>query len=372
MGIEIQQITTCRDKKEFIYLPTRIHRKHSMWVPPLYCDEWRFLNPKKNLSYRYCDAILALARRNGNVVGRIMGIINNSYNEQWNENTAIFGCLECYNDKGIAHRLLSFVENWAREHSMKRIVGPMGFTDQDPQGFLIEGFEHEPSLTTHYNFEYLIPFMEIEGYSKSVDYVVYKVPVPSVIPQFYEKIITRVIQRGTYSLINFTRKHELKPYIRPTLQLMNDTFLGLTGFIPLDKKEIDSLAGRYLPIIDPRFVKIVMFKSQIVGFIIGVPNMNNALRKANGHLLPMGWYWIYKSRRNSPRLDLLLGGIHEDHRGRGVDVLLGRAMLRVAREAGFSYIDTHHELESNRRVRSEMERLGGSVYKRYRIYKKEL
>jgi len=372
MGVEVKQITTRREKREFIYLPTRIHRSHPGWVPPIYVDEWRFLNPKKNRAFSHCETTLALAFRDGHVVGRIMGIINNRYNEQRHEKTARFGCLECFEEQEVAHSLLGYVEQWARERGMRKIVGPMGFSDQDPEGFLVEGFEHEPALATYHNFQFIIHFLEADGYTKDVDFAVYKIPVPAKIPKFYEKISTRVRKRSTYSLVEFTRRRELKPFIRPILQLMNETFRSLSGFTPLDDKEMSDLARRYLPIIDPRFVKVVTADNQMAGFIVGVPNMNEGLRKANGRLLPFGWFHVINAKRKTRRLDLLLGGIKERHRGRGVDVLLGGAMLRTAQSAGFDYIDSHHELESNFRVRAEMERLGGEVYKRYRIFQKRL
>ena len=372
MPVQIKEVTRRRELREFIYLPAKIHRNHQKWAPPIYADEWRYLNPEKNIAFSYCDTVLGLAHRNNAFLGRIMGIINRRHNELRDEKTARFAYLECFEDKEVAHALLDFVEQWAQRNGMRRIVGPMGFTDQDPEGFLVEGFEHEPTIATYYNFEYIPSFLEAEGYRKEVDYVVYKVKVPAEIPEVYKRICKRLLVQTEYRLVEFTKRKELKPYIRPTLNLMNETFANLYGYVPLDEKELDHLAKRYLPVVDPRFAKVVTKDGQVIAFILGVPNMDEGFRQAKGHLFPLGIFKIFRAAKKSKQLDLLLGGIKEEYRGRGLDVLMGQAMMRSARNAGFEYMDSHHELETNLLVRAEMERGGGEIYKRYRIFQKHL
>lgn len=372
MGVQVKQITCRRELKEFIHLPWRIHCQHRKWVPPLYADEKRYLDPNKNRAFSYCDTMLALAYRNDLPTGRIMGIINRRHNQRSNELIARFSCLECYEEKEVAHALLDSVENWARERGMKKIVGPMGFTDQDPEGFLIEGFEHEPTIATYYNFEYILSFLEAEGYTKEVDYVVYKLRVPAEIPEVYEKIYRRLSTQSGYTLVQFSKRKDIKPYVHPILNLMNETFADLYGYAPLDEQEIDHLASRYLPVIDPRFVKVVTKDGQVIAFVLGIPNMDEGFRRAKGHLFPIGILKIIRAARKSRQLDLLLGAIKQEYRGRGLDVLMGTAMMRSAREARFECMDSHHELESNLLVRAEMERAGGEVHKRYRIFQKPL
>jgi len=178
MLVEVREITTRRQLRQFIHLPWQMHCSHERWVPPIYADERRFFSAKKNRGFMYCDTTLALAHRNNNLSGRIMGIVNKRCNELQNEKTARFGYLECFEDQEVAHALLDYVEDWARNKGMNKIVGPMGFTDQDAEGFLVEGFENEPTIATYYNFEYMIHFLESKGYEKEVDYLVYNVKVP--------------------------------------------------------------------------------------------------------------------------------------------------------------------------------------------------
>jgi hypothetical protein len=305
-------------------------------------------------------------------VGRIAGIINRRYNELRGEQTARFSHFDCVEELAVARMLLERVTEWAGEAGMDRVVGPMGFTDQDPEGFLIEGFDEPPSIASYYNYEYVVRLLDALGWTKDVDYVVYRVDVPPTLPDVYRRVLQRVTARGVLRLIEFERRRELKRYIGPIFELMNETFTGLTGYSPLDDREMEALARRYLPVVDPRFVKVVAANHTIVGFIIGVPDLSEGFRKARGRLFPLGWLWIIRSARRAHRLDLLLGGIKEGYRSRGVDVLLGAAMICSAQRAGFEYMDSHHELETNTRMRAEMERMGGWVYKRYRIFQRVL
>ena len=372
MPVQLTRVATRRDLKQFIYLPEALHRGHARWMPPLYMDEWRYYDPKKNRAFGYCDTLKLQASKDGRPVGRAMGIINRRHNEMLKERTARFAGLEATDDAEVVHALLAEVERWARERGMARIIGPFGFNDQDPEGFLVEGFEHEPTIVTYYNFPYLLPLLEREGYAKEVDYVVYRIPVPTRIPEVYERVAERVAARGKLRTLEFTKKSQLKPYIRPILGLMNETFVGIYGYSPLDADEMEGLAKQYLPLLDPRFVKAVAAGETVVGFIIGIPNLYEGIVKARGRLLPFGFFHILRAMKRSHQLDLLLGGIKEEYRGRGVDTLLGAAMMRSAIAGGFEAFDSHHELETNTKVRAEMERQGGVIYKRYRIYQKTL
>jgi hypothetical protein len=329
-------------------------------------------DPRKNPAMRYCDTVLALARDNGRVAGRIAGIVNRRHNESSGQQTARFGFLECIDDREVVHGLLSFVEGWADSHGMRRLVGPMGFTDLDPEGLLVDGFEEEPSIGSFMNSPFVPGLIEQCGYNTEVDYVVYSVPVGDQNPLVYEAVHRRLARQGTFRLLEFKSRSELKPYASTIFALVNENFQGLYGFAPLDDAEVDALTRAYLPVMDPRFVKLVASGTEIAGFILGIPNMNSGFRTARGRLWPTGVVSILMSARRSKRLDLLLGAIKPQYRGLGLDVLLGRAMVMSAREAGMTTIDSHHELESNVKMRREMERAGGRIYKRFRIYGKDL
>lgn len=372
MTVQLTPVADRRSLKQFIFLPEQLHRDHPKWMPPIYMDEWKYYDPKKNKAFRYCDATMALAWKDGRLVGRVMGIINRRHNDMMKETTARFACLESTDDREVAHALLRHVETWAQGQGMTRIVGPFGFNDQDPEGFLVEGFEHEPTIVTYYNFPYLIRLLEAEGYGKEIDYVVYRLPVPAKVPEFIEKVAERAIRKNGVRLLEFTKKGELKPYIRPILDLMNQTFVGIYGYSPLDREEMEGLAKQYLPLLDPRFVKGALKGEEVVGFFIAIPNLYEGIVKARGRLFPFGFIHILRAMKTAKQLDLLLGGVKEEFRGRGVDMVMGAAMLRSAAAAGHDVMDSHHELETNTKVRAEMERGGGVIYKRYRIFQKPL
>jgi hypothetical protein len=374
MSIDVRDVKTRRDLKAFIYLPEKIHAHHANWVHPIYFDEWKYFDPRRNKAFGYCQTIMLLASRRKEVEGRAMGIINARYNQHRKENIARFGYLETWEDQEVVHALLSRIEDWARSLGMTRIVGPYGFSDQDPEGFLIEGFENRATIATYYNFEWLPRLVENEGYTKDIDYYVYKLDVPKEFPEFYKKIIERAQKKGNVTVVEFKKRKELKPWIRPVLSLMNECYTGgeIYGFAPLDEKEMDILAKRYLPVLNPRFIKVVTKDGEIAAFVVGIPDMTAGIQRAKGRLFPFGFLKILRASRRTKQLDLLLGAVKEKYRGMGLDVLMGSKMIISAQEAGFEFMDSHHEMETNVKVRAEMERMGGKIYKRFRVYQKTL
>ena len=371
-GLEIREVRTRRDLRAFIRLPWSIHRDHRGWVPPLLAEERRFYRSKTNPAFSYSETTPVLALRDGVPAGRVLGLINSRYNQARGEHQARFACLECGDDLEVVRLLLGHVEGWARARGMTRVIGPMGFTDQDPQGFLLEGFEHEPSIGTYFNYPFLPALVEKAGYEKEMDYAVYRIDLPPEVPEFYRKVAERAARRDVCSLLDITRRRQFKPYIRPVLALMNHCFEELYGYSALDSREMQALARRFLPILDPRFVKIAVHGGEIVGFNIAMPNLAEGFRKANGRLFPNGFLKIMRAGRRARQLDTLVGGVRSDFRSKGVDAMIGCATMAAAIAAGFAFVDSHHELEDNRKVRGEMEKLGGYVYKVFRVYRKPI
>lgn len=374
MPVEIREVMSRRDLKAFIYLPEKVHAGHANWVHPIYMDDWKYFDRKKNKAFGYCDTILLLAWKDGRPVGRIMGIINHRFNEHRNERTARFGYFDVFEDREAFTALLRAIEDWGRAKGMTKIVGPYGFSDQDPEGFLIEGFEHRATIATYYNFEWMPRWLEEGGYAKDCDWFVYKLDVPREPPELYRKIFERLMKRGTFDLVEFKKRKEIKPWIRRVLGLMNECYMAgnIYGFAPLEEQEMDDLAKRYLPVLDPRFVKVIAKDGEVVGFIIAMPDMTEGIRKARGRLLPFGFIHILRAAKKTKQLDLLLGAVKEKYRNQGLTALMGIKILLAAHEAGYERMDTHHEMEANTKVRNEMERMGGVIYKKYRAFFKML
>jgi hypothetical protein len=373
-GIEIREVKTKTDLRKFIHLPAEIHKNHPNWVPPIYMDEWDFFNPKKNKSFKSCDTILFLAFKNKRAVGRMMGIIHNRYNQQHNENHARFAFFETWNDEDVARALFNAVEKWALVHKATRLIGPLAFSDKDPQGILIEGFDEPTVISSNCNFPYQSELIEKNNFSKEVDLVVYQIKIPEVIPEFYMKIYERAINLNKDTrLLEFNSRIKLKPYIHPVFRLLNRTFIEIFGFTPVTEAEIDDFANQYLFLINPRFVKIIVNnKNEVIAFIIGMSYIGEGIQKSKGHLFPFGIFRILAASRKSKLLTLLMGAIDPVYRNRGLDVMMGVKMIESAIDQGKTMIDSHLELETNIKVRAEMERMGGTVYKQFRIFGKDL
>lgn len=369
----IKEVVTKKDLRSFIYLPEKVHSNEPEWLPPIYMDESVLFNRKKNKSYKYSDAILLMAYRDDEPVGRIMGIINNRYNEMHEEKHGRFCFMECYNDKEVFHALISSVEEWARKKGMEKIIGPLGFSDKDPQGFQIEGFEFPQFMTSANNSAYMPELIETEGYEKKVDLVNYLGKIPDNFPLVYEKILSRVDRSVDYKIVEFNSKKELKPYIIRVLDLMNQTFAEIYGFVPLNDNEKMEFANRYLPILDPKFIKVIEIEGgELVGFAVGMPDFSNGIREAKGKLFPFGIFKILKDSKRSKKLLMMLGGVKKEYRGKGLDVLMGVKILQSGIRHKMDTLDSHLVLEDNTRMRSEYERVGCRVVKKFRIYQKML
>jgi hypothetical protein len=374
MEITIKQVSSRRDLRKFIHLPAKIHRGHVNWVPPLYSDEWELYDPARNKSFQYCDVIMLLAYREKKLSGRVMGIINHRYNGIHNEKNARFNFLETWDDREVIRVLLEYLEDWAREKGMVRLVGPLAFSDKDPQGYLIEGFDAPVVIASHCNYEFVIGHLKALGFGKEIDLVVYKIPIPGNTPEVYLKIAERAkINNPGIRLIEFRRRRELKPQIRPIFTLINETFTDIYGFMPFTLEEMDDFANRYLMIMDPRYIKAIVNESgKSIAFIIAMPDISKGIRRSRGYLFPIGFLHILFAGRRSKQLNLLMGAIHPDYQNRGLDAIMGSAMLDSARKGNMEYMDSHLEMESNAKVRAEMEYMGGKVYKVYRLFGKSL
>jgi hypothetical protein len=368
----IKEVLTKQDRRDFIYLPEKVHKNEPNWLPPIYMDEWELYDKKKNKSYQYADAILLLAYRDKKPVGRIMGLVNNRYNEIHNEKHGRFCFMECFNDREVFHTLLAKVEDWVRLKGMEKIVGPLGFSDKDPQGFQIEGFDYPQFMTAANNSPYMPELIEAEGYEKKVDLVNYLAKLPEKLPLIWEKVLSRVEHGNEYKIIEFGSKKELKPYIIGVLELMNSVFAEIYGFVPLNDREKIDFANRYLPILDPKFIKVVEAKNKLVGFAIGMPDISKGIKDADGKLFPFGIFKILRESKRSKKLLMMLGGVKKDYRGKGLDVLMGVKIIQSGIRHKMDTIDSHLILENNIKMRSEWDRIDSRVVKRFRIYQKDL
>ncbi len=371
-GIIISEVRTKKDLKTFIYLPEKIRKNDAFWVPPLYMDEWEYHNPHKNKAFSYSDVERFIAWKDGEPAGRIMTIINHTYNQQKNEKTGRFCWLESIEDFEVVEKLICKAESWCREKGMDKMIGPFGFSDKDPEGLLLEGHGDYPVLVTNYSPPYLVTYMEKLGFTKETDMLEYRIEIPEHEPELYSKLSQRT-NHSPFKLIEPQSKKEVKKYLRAVFQLMNEAYADIFGYMPVDDQEADEFGKRYLPILDVEFIKLILNSdNELAAFIVGIPDISKGLIKAKGRLLPLGFYHIFKSRNTSDKLVLLLGAIKPRYQGLGLDVMMGKAMIKSAMKRKMKLIDSHLILEDNLKMRAEVEKLGGKVYRRYRVFQKSL
>lgn len=373
MPIVIETVQGRRALAEYIHLPAHLVGRRENWVPPIWRDERKFHDPATNPELKECEVVRFFARNRGILQGRIMGIIHHGYNGAHNEHTARFYQLDCVNDPAIAGSLLHAVEEWARNKGMDRIIGPFGLSDKDPQGLQVEGFEHLPVIATATNPPYLPQLVERAGFAPFVDCLVYRFDVPDVLPKSYHLIAERVMRAQRLRRATFRSRRELKPWIVPVLMLMNKTYHGLLGFTPLNQVQMHHLAAQYLPLLDPRFVILLVDENDLpAAFVVAMPDMSEGIQRAGGYLFPFGFLHILAAMRRSSQLDLFLGAVRPDLQGMGVTAALCVQLMEVSRSCGMTAVDSHLVLETNVKMRAELERLNAKVQKRYRIYARDL
>ncbi|MDY3525340.1 hypothetical protein PG310_06535 [Riemerella anatipestifer] len=374
MEITIKQVEGAKELRTFIYLPEKIHHNHQEWLPPLYMDEEKFFNPKRNPAFQHNDTILLLAYQNGKAVGRIMGIIPHEYNKKQNLKTARFSYFECYEDEAVFSVLLKEVEQWAKSKGCEELIGPMGFSDKEPQGFLTKGFSEPTMMITNSSFEYMSRMIRASGYSSFVELCQYDVPLTSKITERYEAFTERIQSRMNITVHQFTSTKQVKPFVKSVFNLINATYQEIYGFTSISEEEMDEFANRFLPLLNPKLIKIISDDSgRVVAFVIAMADLSQGIKKAKGRLLLLGWFHILRASKTSKRLVLLLGGIAPDYQNKGLDAVLATHLFGSAIKLGFKSVDSHLIMRENHKMRAEIERLPNHrMYKEYTIYKKEI
>lgn len=374
MPITIKEVTTKKDLKKFIYLPEKIHYPHHKnWIHPLYMDEKNFFNRKKNPAFQSNETVLFLAYKNKQAVGRVMGIIPREFNQKNNVHTARFCYFETYEDKEVFDALLNAVENWAKEHQADTLIGPMGFSDKEPQGFLTAGFDEPTMMVTNCSFEYMKTFIEQNSFQPFVELTQYDVPLTPDILNRYKRFTERVQNNLKVNILEFTKTKQIKPYVKGVFDLINTTYTDIYGFTKVTKAEADEFANRFLPLLNPKLVKIITDQNnQVIAFVVAMPNLGPAIRKAKGRLFPLGWFHILKENRKSKRLVLLLGGVQNEMQHKGLDAVLAVKLISAALNLGFTMMDSHLIMKENHKMRREIERLENhKLYKEYSIFRKK-
>ena len=373
MGVQLKQVLTKKDLKKFVEFPNRLYKGNPYFVPKLYMDEIATLDPAKNPAYVFSESALWLAYRDGEIVGRVAAIINRRANEKWNHREVRFGWIDFIDDREVSAALMDKVIEYGCEKGMDTVVGPLGFTDFDPEGMLVEGFDQLCTMALIYNHPYYPEHFEAMGFVKEVDWLEYKIHVPSEVPERISRIADMVRERYGLRIRKITRKEVRKERMGQRIfNLVNETYGSLYNFTPLPPDLIDKYVDSYLGLLDLDYITLLEKDGEIVGFGIIMPSIVRALQKSGGKLFPFGWWHLVKSMyiKHEPNVEMLLVGVKPEYKG-GL-ALLFNEFIPLANRDGFTYGETNAELETNSAMQNPWDLFDKEQTKRRRIYKKAL
>lgn len=377
MSVEIKKVTTKSELKRFIRFNYEFYKDNPYSVPDLYDDMLNTFSPKKNAAFEFCEADYFLALRDGKIVGRVAAIINRRANETWNRKTVRFGWIDFIDDMEVSTALIDTVKQWGKERGMTEIEGPLGFTDMDAEGMLVEGFDQLSTMATIYNYPYYPQHMEHLGLSKSADWVEMKIYVPDAIPEKHRRISDIIAKRYNLHIRKLKSKKEVRQsgVAHDIFRLINDAYTPLFGYSRMTERQIDQYVKMYVPVLDLRMVSIVENEqNEIVAVGISMASLSRALQKAKGRLLPFGWYHLLKALmwKRPKVLDLLLVAVRPDYQGKGVNALLFTDLIPVYKELGFEYAESNPELEMNEKVQNQWQYFKTEQHKRRRCFKADI
>lgn len=366
--LEIKKVDSKGDLKEFVKFPIQLYDKNSFFVPPLILDEINTLS-KKNPAFEYCEAEYWLAKVNGKTVGRIAGIINHRYIEIWGHRLARFGWLDFIDDNEVVDGLFATIEEWAKSKGMEGLHGPLGFTDLDREGMLVEGFNEVGTFATIYNYPYYPIHLERLGYKKDVDWVEYHIKVPDTIPERATQIASLISERRNIRVVEAKKSKDLLPYAKGLFEVINEAYTGLYGFVPLTDKQVALYTKQYFFLVSPDFLKILVDSAdRVIGFVISMPSISQALQKSRGRLFPLGFLRILMALRKPRKLDLYLGAIRKEYQGKGANALLMTELTKSCIQRGIVDAETNPELETNLQVQGFWRYFNSRQHKRRRCF----
>ena len=377
MAVEIRKLEpTKKELLKFIHFPIDVLYNDSMcYVPDLVSDMLSTFLPSENPAYDFCESAFFMAYRDGKPVGRIAGIINSLVNQREQKQEGRFGFVDFIDDEEVVDALMRAVEQWAKEKGMTCLTGPLGFTDMDPEGCLIEGFDQLGTQATIYNYPYYPKHFERLGFVKDVDWVEFKVIVPEQIPEKMVKIGNIVQHRFNLHLVKMKSTKELvKKYGNEIFALINESYDSLFGYSPLSEKQVKHYINVYLPFLPLDHISLVAdTNDKLVGVGISVPSLSRALIKSRGRMLPFGWYHMLKAIKHEGRIvDLLLIAVAPEYQSKGVNSLFFVDLIPAFNKRGYEWAETNIELENNENVQKQWQYFDIKQHKRRRAFTKDI
>ena len=375
--VEIREIQpTKRNLLKFVHFPIdTLYRDSKYYVPPLVTDEINTLRPDKNPAFDFCEAAYFLAYRDGKIVGRIAGIINHVVNDRQEKKEARFSYLDFIDDAEVVDALIDTVTRWGKSKGMEHLTGPLGFTDMDPEGMLVEGFDRIGTTGAVYSHPYYPKHMERLGFVKDVDWLEFLITIPKEVPEKMHRVATLMGERLGLTTVKYTnRKKLVEDYGDAIFKLINEAYDELFGYSPLSDKQIRHYIKMYLPYLPLDDLSMVIDKStrELIGVGITIPSMSKALIKGRGRLFPMGWKYLLDAFKHNNVVDLMLIAVKPEYQNKGVNSLIFDDLIPVFNNHGYTHAESNHELELNSKVLKQWEYFEYDQHKRRRAYTKDI
>ena len=373
MAILLKEINTLKDLRTFIKFPQKLYKNNPNWVPGLFFDEYNTLRWDKNPAFEHCETKYWLAYKDGQVAGRVAAILNHRHLDKWGQEYLRFGWIDFIDDPEVSQSLMGAVETWAAEKGMKAVHGPLGFTDLDPEGMLVEGFEELGTLVGIYNAAYYLTHMQRMGYEKDIDWVEYEITAPEKPNEKIARAAEIVMKRNNLKLLKVKRKKDLLNYVMELFELLDNEYSILYGTVPLTEAQMNFYIDQYFGFINPDFVPIVLDENnKMIAFGICMPSFSKALHKTGGEILPFGFIHFLKALRTFERMDLYLIAVRSEYQGKGVNAVLMDQISQVFIKHGVKKIESNPELENNQNVQGQWKYYETRQHKRRRCFIKHL
>ncbi|MCD4827154.1 MAG: N-acetyltransferase [Acholeplasmataceae bacterium] len=371
--ITLKEVKSLADSIRFTEFPNKLYKKVEPFVPALSLDERNVFNKKKNPVHEYCDSIRFLAYKDGKIVGRIAGIINHKLNKAFDKLEVRFTRIDMIDDIEVTKALIKQIEDWGKSQGMTDIIGPIGFTDLDRQGLLVDGFDQLSMFITIYNHPYYMEHLEKLGFLKDVDWVEKQIMWPTEVTDKIKRGADISKRRYGYRLFKAKNKKELLKYIYEAFEMYNVAFESLYGFFPITDKVMDYYIKQMIMIVQLEYVWFVFDKEdKIVGFTVIMPSLAKVNKKNNGHLFPFGWARLFWGLKHYDVIDLYFIAVDPKHQGHGIIALMFEDGIITGNKHGVRFAESGPELEENVEIQNQWKSFDFNEHKRRRCYRKTI
>ena len=367
--VVIFEVKNSKDLKEFVKFPMELYKDNPYFVPSFINDEIKIWDPKENPALQYSEAKQFLAKKNNKIVGRIAVIINHKEEKELGIKKVRFGWIDFIDDKEVSKALIDVAVNYAKEHNIQTIEGPMGFTNLDKAGMLTLGFDKLATMIGIYNHAYYPQHLENLGLVKEKEWVEFEINFPKTLPEKVEKFSKLILEKYKLRVLNFKTKEEILPLVDPMFKLLDETYKNLSTYTPITEEQINTYKEKYFPLISKNYIICIVDEhDNLVSFAITMPSYSKALQKSKGKLLPFGWWHFLQAEKKNNRANFYLIGIHPEYQRRGVTAIIFKEIWKTFKKKGVKFLETNPELEENKNIQLLWQDYNPVNHKRRRTY----